>query len=147
MSERARATAEVVSFAGPYEYDGALVSIQDFSERYQLAIASGAIYTPGRGLREILAGYGIMGCYSGFAYSDEVRSAKLHPCIFEEVAHLLGTRFAEMLNVGDRDPKDIVGAAFLILSRSEPTDGSARSGPRQPIFRIIYSAASPGPGQ
>lgn len=93
--------------------DGAADVIRDLAGRFKLAAVSDTIYTPGRNLRRLLAQHGVGTCFSGYAFSDEVGHAKPHADMFAEAARQLGTDFAHMVHIGDRDAKDVVGSQAL----------------------------------
>ena len=85
----------------------------ELSRRYKLCITSDAIVTPGKRLRELLDGHGLMKFFSAFAFSDEVGRSKPHPSMFETVARGLGVELAEIVHVGDRDANDVKGPQAL----------------------------------
>jgi len=85
-------------------------ALRTLGRRFTLAVVSDAIFTPGRALRELLAGYGIRDNFSAFVFSDEVGCAKPAPGMFRRAAELTGCRLDEIVHVGDREHNDIVGA-------------------------------------
>ncbi len=97
----------------PDPIDGAVEVIRRLAERYKLCIISDTIYTPGVNLRVLLDGYGIKDCFSGFVFSDEVGRSKPHADTFSDAARQLGCQFRDMLHIGDRDAKDVVGPQAL----------------------------------
>lgn len=112
----------------PDPIDGAAEVIRRLAERYKLGIISDTIYTPGVNLRVLLEGYGVKDCFSGFVFSDEVGRSKPHADTFTEAARQLNCEFADMLHIGDRDAKDVVGpqalgmkAVLFTASRDEGT--------------------------
>jgi len=88
-------------------------ALQELSGRYQLAIVSDAIVSPGHCLRQLLEKHGILKYFSGFAFSDEVGHSKPHRCMFESAAGQLGVELQEMVHIGDRDHNDIRGPHAL----------------------------------
>lgn len=78
--------------------------------RYRLAVVSDAIFTPGRGLREILAHHNILGCFEVFAFSDELGCSK--PCagMFQQISESLNVPLDSIVHIGDREQKDVAGA-------------------------------------
>lgn len=92
---------------------GAAEAIAELAGRYKLGVISDTIYTPGRGLRALLADHGVERYFSGFVFSDEVGRAKPHADCFRSAARQLGTAYADMVHIGDRDAKDIRGAQVL----------------------------------
>jgi putative hydrolase of the HAD superfamily len=92
---------------------GCAEALQELSERYQLAIVSDAIVSPGRCLRQLLEKHGILKYFTGFAFSDEVGHSKPHRRMFDTAARQLGTKLPEMVHIGDRDHNDIQGPHAL----------------------------------
>ncbi len=113
----------------PDMIDGAANAIRELAGRFRLSVVSDTIYTPGRGLRDILSQHGIKDFFTGFVFSDEVGHSKPHPDMFAEAARQLGTEYADMLHIGDRDPKDVDGAQALgmkaILFTAARDEGAA----------------------
>jgi putative hydrolase of the HAD superfamily len=89
---------------------GVAEALEKLRRRFTLAVVSDAIFTPGRALRELLAGYGMREYFSVFVFSDEVGCSKPAPEMFRRTAELTGCRLEEILHVGDREHNDIVGA-------------------------------------
>ena len=94
----------------PDMIDGARDAIAELASRYDLCIISDTIYTPGRGLRDLLTHHGVAQYFKGFVFSDQVGRSKPDPDCFHGAATQLGLDFPEMLHVGDRDAKDVAGA-------------------------------------
>lgn len=88
-------------------------AIAELAERYKLCIVSDTIVTPGTGLRALLDKHGLRQHFSGFAFSDEVGYSKPHRAMFDAAAEQLGTKFEEMVHIGDRDAKDVQGPQAL----------------------------------
>ena len=88
---------------------GIAEAIKVASETYKLGIISDAIFSPGRALRELLAGHGLLDCFDAFVFSDEIGCAKPDPRAFTAAAEQLGVDPAEIVHIGDRDKKDIKG--------------------------------------
>jgi putative hydrolase of the HAD superfamily len=89
---------------------GVAEALETLRRRFTLAVVSDAIFTPGRVLRALLAGYEIGDCFSAFAFSDEVGCSKPAPEMFRRAAELTGCRLEEIVHVGDREHNDIAGA-------------------------------------
>jgi putative hydrolase of the HAD superfamily len=89
---------------------GAEVALRALGRRFSLAVVSDAIFTPGRALRELLAGYGLRDLFSAFVFSDEVGCSKPTPEMFRRAAELAGCRVDQIVHVGDREHNDITGA-------------------------------------
>jgi putative hydrolase of the HAD superfamily len=89
---------------------GVAEGLRTLGRRFTLVVVSDAIFTPGRALRELLAGYGLRDLFSAFVFSDEVGCAKPAPGMFRRGAELAGCRLDEVVHVGDREHNDIAGA-------------------------------------
>lgn len=78
--------------------------------QYHLAVVSDAIFTPGRGLRQLLAHYGLLECFGAFSFSDELGCSK--PCapMFRHIAETLNVPLDSVVHIGDREQKDVAGA-------------------------------------
>jgi putative hydrolase of the HAD superfamily len=72
-------------------------------------VISDAIFSPGRALRELLAGYGLLDYFSAFVFSDEAGWSKPAPQVFRRAAELMGCQLDEMVHIGDREQNDVVG--------------------------------------
>jgi putative hydrolase of the HAD superfamily len=78
--------------------------------QYRLAVVSDAIFTPGRGLRQLLAHYDLLQYFDAFAFSDELGCSK--PCarMFQYIAETLNIPLDSIVHIGDREQKDVAGA-------------------------------------
>ncbi|UCE47638.1 MAG: HAD family hydrolase, partial [Phycisphaerales bacterium] len=88
---------------------GAAEVLQDLHGKYRLGVISDAIFSPGRALRQLLAGYDIMKYFDAFIFSDEIGRAKPDARVFEAAAGGLGVRPCDIVHIGDRELKDIEG--------------------------------------
>ncbi len=79
----------------------------------RLGIVCDVGFTGGEQLRNLLQREGLLGHFSGWAFSDEVGYYKPDPRIFEAALSALGARPAEALHVGDLRRTDVAGAAAL----------------------------------
>ena len=77
--------------------------------RYRMGVVSDAIFSPGRTLRQLLAGYGILKFFSAFVFSDEIGCSKPNPATFRAAAKALDVKPCEIVHIGDRELKDIEG--------------------------------------
>jgi putative hydrolase of the HAD superfamily len=76
----------------------------------QLGIVCDVGFTPASGLRRILERFGLLGCFAGSSFSDEVGWYKPAPEIFEHALGYLGARAHEAAHVGDLRRTDVAGA-------------------------------------
>jgi len=112
---------------------GVALALEALSRRFTLAVVSDAIFTPGRALRELLAGYGLRGYFPAFVFSDEVGCSKPAPGMFRRAAELTGCSLEEIVHVGDREHNDIAGAkdagcrAVLFTGVVDRDSGSTRA--------------------
>jgi len=88
---------------------GADGSLRALRRRWPLIAVSDAIFSPGRALRELLAGYGLLDCFAGFVFSDECGRSKPAPEVFRQAASLVPCRVEELVHVGDREHNDVAG--------------------------------------
>jgi FMN phosphatase YigB (HAD superfamily) len=87
------------------------------SERgLRLGIVCDVGFTGGELLREFLDREGLLGYFSGWAFSDEVGHYKPAPQIFEAALGLLGAEPVEAVHVGDLRRTDIAGAAAIRMT-------------------------------
>ncbi len=77
--------------------------------KYRLGVISDTIFSPGRALRQLLDGYGILKYFDAFVFSDEIGCAKPTPIVFENVAKSLGVETSQIVHIGDREEKDVDG--------------------------------------
>ncbi len=76
----------------------------------RLGIVCDVGFTGGELLRDFLDREGLLGHFSGWAFSDEVGHYKPSPQIFEAALDALGARPAEAMHVGDLRRTDVAGA-------------------------------------
>ena len=76
----------------------------------QLALVSNTMRTPGRTLRILLEGAGLLPCFTRTVFSDEVGVRKPDPAIFQLVLADLGVSAGEAVHVGDDSVLDVDGA-------------------------------------
>ncbi|MCP4640080.1 MAG: HAD family hydrolase, partial [bacterium] len=105
----------------PDAVSGVHEAIRALHGKYKLAIVSDAIVSPGRCLRELLNGEGVLDCFEAFAFSDEVGCSKPAPGVFEAIASQTGCSIEGIMHIGDREHNDIggphaVGARGVLLT-------------------------------
>lgn len=79
----------------------------------RLGIVCDVGFTGGELLREFLDREGLLGHFSGWAFSDEVGHYKPSPQIFEAALNALGAQPSAAVHVGDLRRTDIAGAAAV----------------------------------
>ncbi len=83
--------------------------LPELAKRFRLGIISDTIVTPGRGLRAILAGHGLVSHFEVFVFSDEVGRAKPHRDVFQSAIEGFGVAPGSIAHVGDREVNDVRG--------------------------------------
>lgn len=109
MRELVRLHEEMELQVRPDLVPGVADVLETLVRRYRLAVISDAIFSPGRALRELLAGYGLLEHFSAFVFSDEAGWSKPAPQVFHRAAELMGCQVEEMVHIGDRERNDIAG--------------------------------------
>jgi putative hydrolase of the HAD superfamily len=109
MRELVRLHEEMELGVRPDLVPGVAGVLKTLARQYRLMVISDAIFTPGRALRELLAGYGLLDCFSAFVFSDEIGWSKPAPEVFRRAAELSGCQLGEMVHIGDREQNDIAG--------------------------------------
>ena len=109
---------------------GALEALQALHGTYKLAIISDTIFSPGKNLRKLLEGAGMLPYFDHFVFSDELGHSKPHPRVFESVGAAFGIDIKDIVHIGDRPHNDIggphaVGARGVLLTvvKNRPLDG------------------------
>ncbi|MDC0255076.1 HAD family hydrolase [Bacteriovoracales bacterium] len=94
----------------PQSKKGCEDTLRALGQRYKLCLISDTIYTPGKGIREILKKNNMLKYFTSFSFSDEVGASKPSPIIFDHALECLELGPSEVVHVGDRESKDIIGA-------------------------------------
>lgn len=109
---------------------GALEALQALHGKYKLAIISDTIFSPGKNLRKLLEGAGMLPYFDHFVFSDELGNSKPHPRVFESVGQAFNIDIKDIVHIGDRPHNDIggphaVGARGVLLTvvKDRPLDG------------------------
>ena len=110
LKELVRLHEEMELHVQPDLVPGVAEALETLRRHFTLAVVSDAIFTPGRALRELLAGYGLKEHFSAFVFSDEVGCSKPAPGMFRRAAEISGHPLEEIVHVGDREHNDIAGA-------------------------------------
>ena len=109
MAELVRLHEEMELEFRPDFVDGVHEAIRTLHKKYKLAVISDAIFSPGRALRELLKGEGLLQYFSAFVFSDEIGCSKPDKRIFKAAKDDLGVSYNEIVHIGDRENNDISG--------------------------------------
>jgi putative hydrolase of the HAD superfamily len=100
--------------------------------RVRIGLISDTGTSPGRVIRRILDGYGVLHYFDVTVFSDEVGYCKPNDIVFRNALEVLGVEPGEALHVGDLVKSDIVGAkrvgmrtAWLKTGEQEYAPGDA----------------------
>jgi len=109
---------------------GANETLAALKKVYKLGVVSDAIFTPGRALRQLLEGEGLLHYFDSFIFSDEVGCSKPAPVVFEKAASDLGVSLREIVHVGDREHNDVdgphaVGARAVLFTGIKDRGGAS----------------------
>jgi len=111
----------------PNPAPGAVEALARLHGKYPLAIVSDAIFTPGRNLRELLRGAGMLEHFDFFVFSDEIGRSKPHPAVYEAIAAHYGI---PSLNLAQYAAEKIIAREISFAAFSadgiNPTDAGAR---------------------
>lgn len=109
---------------------GALEALRALHGKYPLAIISDAVFSPGRALRELLRGEGMLEYFDHFVFSDELGKSKPHPAVFHSVAEAFDVLVESIVHIGDRPHNDLGGphavearGVLLTVVKQRPLDG------------------------
>lgn len=94
----------------PVLVSGAREALVHLASKYPLGIISDVGFSPGRVLRRVLIGEGLLDLFDSLVFSDEVGCSKPDCRVFDQAARGLGVRPAEMVHIGDLEHTDISGA-------------------------------------
>ena len=100
--------------AGFHLCDGVDVLLTELQGRgMRLGIVCDVGFTPSTGLRRILQRFGLLVCFDGWSFSDEVGWYKPAPAIFEHALGYLGVGPGAAAHVGDLRRTDVAGARAM----------------------------------
>jgi len=110
----------------------------------RLAVVSNTMRTPGRTLRRILEGHGLLAPFQHLTFSDEVGVRKPAPEIFRLTLEVLGIPAAAAVHVGDDAVLDVQGAreAGLRTVQVVPAGGE----PASPAPDVVIEGLGDLPG-
>ena len=109
MNEIVRLHEEMELEFRPDFIDGVGQAIEELHKSYKLGVISDAIFSPGRVLRELLKGEGLLKYFDHFVFSDEIGNSKPQPIVFESAYKKFGVQPNELIHIGDREHNDILG--------------------------------------
>jgi putative hydrolase of the HAD superfamily len=109
MSDLVRLHEDMELTIRPDLADGVAEALRGLHGKYRMGVISDAIFSPGRVLRQLLAGYEISKFFEVFVFSDEVGVAKPDASVFEAAAKGLGVKPCDIIHIGDRELKDVDG--------------------------------------
>ena len=84
-------------------------AIRALHKNYKLGVISDAIFSPGRALRALLEGEGLLQYFDVFVFSDEIRYSKPEPVVFQAALKGFDIKPGQMVHIGDREHNDIAG--------------------------------------
>lgn len=82
----------------------------DYTKRYKVGLVSVTGVSPGRLVRQVMKGHGILGYFEALSFSDEVKWVKPNVKLYHSATEALGIAPEETVHVGDSMKGDIVGA-------------------------------------
>jgi len=110
LAELVRAHEEMELEVRPELIPGAKKALDDLRVAgFHLAVISDTVFSPGRSLRKLLDGEGLLGLFAALVFSDEVLRSKPDPAVFLRACEALVVAPQELVHVGDRAEKDVVG--------------------------------------
>ena len=94
----------------PQLKEGARKTLEALHGRARIGLISDTGTSPGRVIRRILDGYGVLEYFDVTVFSDEVGYCKPNEVVFKTALEVLGVEPGEALHVGDLIRSDVVGA-------------------------------------
>ena len=112
---------------------GARAGLEALTARgLRLAVVSNTMRTPGRAMRRILEGHGLLAAFQHLTFSDEVGVRKPAPEIFRLTLAALGVPVEEAVHVGDDSRLDVEGARNAGLRAVQVVAAGREVGPPEP---------------
>jgi HAD superfamily hydrolase (TIGR01509 family) len=109
----------------------------------RLAVVSNTMRTPGRALRRILEGHGLLSCFHHLTFSDEVGVRKPAAEIFRLTLDALDVPPGDAAHVGDDARLDVEGARNAGLRVVQVVAAGGAAGPPEPDLVIQGLEALP----
>ena len=132
-----RGFEEVAVSDPPQLVEGVRDTLESLSTRYKMGIICDSGLTPGRVLRNVLAGHGLLGLFEATIFSDENGYNKPHITMFRNALTRLLVEPSEAVHVGDLLHTDVAGAkAAGMTTIWFDTKRTILAGPYKPDYRI-----------
>jgi len=109
MDELIRLHEEMELEFRPDFIPGVHEAIKALHKNYRLGVISDAIFSPGRALRALLEGEGLLQYFDVFVFSDEIGYSKPEPVVFRAAFEDFDINPGELVHIGDREHNDIAG--------------------------------------
>ena len=93
--------------------EGVHDAIKALHKDYKLGVISDAIFSPGRVLRTLLEGEGLLQYFDICVFSDEIGHSKPEPVVFQAAFKGFDIEPGELVHIGDREHNDIAGPQSL----------------------------------
>jgi HAD superfamily hydrolase (TIGR01509 family) len=139
------AYARPILMVPPAVDEGALKALRTLGDRgYTLAVVSNTMRSPGAMLRQVLARYELLACFSHTAFSDETGVRKPDPASFLGALRVVGAEPDRSIHVGDDPILDVEGghaAGMRVVQLT--TSAVATPGTRRPDAVVRNLAALP----
>ena len=114
-------------------------AVAEFHGSYKLGVISDAIFSPGRVLRELLKGEGLLSYFDHFVFSDEIGNSKPQPIVFESTCNKFGISPNELIHTGDREHNDIIGPKKVGMNALLCTAAIDRGGAKIPRLTLFLA--------
>jgi putative hydrolase of the HAD superfamily len=132
----ARAYQEPALTHRPEVTHGAVEVVQDLRARgLVIGLISNTGRTPGRVLRQLLAGAGLLPCFDVLVFSDEAGVRKPAGAIFRRVLDHVRIDAAAGVHVGDDAAADVAGARDAGMRAIHFVPGAAQAAPADAVLR------------
>lgn len=82
----------------------------EYTKKYRVGLVSVTGVSPGRLVRGVMKGYGILDYFESLSFSDEVKYVKPNVKLYLHAAEALGVAPEDTVHIGDSMKGDIVGA-------------------------------------
>lgn len=103
--------ADAVLKVRPFLTEGAKEAVSWVKDNgYRVALISNTGRTPGRSMRKVMSGLGILDMFDATVFSNETGYLKPHPKIFEYALSAIGSEPHRSVHIGDHSVLDVFGA-------------------------------------